>query len=346
MESYLHSVAWGCLSHPSYHNPEFDVVFPSQDTFLSAFDSAGFLFCSGLPDLFSSGEPPSLAWFTSVSLDIFQDRDLVPHKSWGLYLHVFLKPGSEPVIYIGSATASDFGIRARMKDYRSLHAVSQEILNAINDGYALDHTIILGHCPLPRPANQPLIRGVCKSLEAAFSAIFWCMRSKSADYGHLGDQAVWDPEELSYGGLCTHSPLVEKIDGVEFTAEELDAIAEQRRLHKNEQHRKWSKDKNAEQRANPTPEFAAQRTKLNKSKYPSKKRKRDAAVANQTHYCDLCEKPYTSKEELQKHFQKPLHLRRAARGEKNFSCAPCGDTFPNKTRYDRHCRSKKHQDNC
>ena len=53
-------------------------------------------------------------------------------------------------------------------------------------------------------------------------------------YEHLGDYSVWDRAELPYGGLCTHSPLLEKLDGLQFTVEELNAIAEQRRLHKNE----------------------------------------------------------------------------------------------------------------
>jgi hypothetical protein len=343
MDSLLHSVAWSCLSHPSYHNPKFDVAFPTKDAFVSAFGSAGFLFCSGLLDVVHSAHPPSLAWFQSVSLNIFQDRDQVPSKSWGLYLHVFLKPGCEPLIYIGSATASDFGIRARFKDYQLLHAVSQQIIDAINNGYVLGHTVILGHCPIPQPADQPVIRGVCLSLETAFSAIFWCMRSKTTDYGHLEDHSGWNLEELPYGGLCTHSPLIEGIDSLNVSAEELNAIAEERRRHNNEYNRDWARANNAKQRANPTPEFAAQRTKINSSKYKNKKRKRDSAVANKTRYCDLCEKTYTSAKELEIHCQTPLHLRREARGEKDFSCAPCGVSYPNKTRYDRHCRSEKHK---
>lgn len=344
MDALLLSVTWGCLSHPSYHNPEFDIAFSSEDVFLSAYNSAGFLFCSDLLAVIQTG-PPSLAWFASVGLDIFQDRDRVPYKSWGLYLHVFLKPGFPPLLYCGSATATEFGLRARFKDYRLLHAVSQELLDAVQDGFVLVHSIILAHCPIPQPPDQPRIRAVCLALEAAFSAIFWCMVSKTSNYGHLGHNAIWDREELPWNGLCTHSPLLEGIGHLELTPEELDAIAREKKIHKNAYQREWSKADNAKKRANPTPEFAAQRTKINKSKYVGKKRKRDAAVANQTHYCELCEKSYTSAGELEKHRQTPLHLRRDTRGEKDFSCAPCGVSYPNKTRYDRHCRSQKHIDN-
>lgn len=203
MDSLLHSIAWGCLSHPSYHNPEFDVAFPSKDAFVSASASAGFLFCPGLLDVIQSAAPEE-SWFKSVSLNIFADLDDIPYKSWGIYIHVFIKPGYEPLIYIGSATASQMGIRACFKDYRLLHSVSQEVLNAVKEGDQLDHTVILGHCPIPQPADRPLIRGVCLALETVFSAIFGSMFSKTADYGHLEAHSVWDPEELPWGGGAMH----------------------------------------------------------------------------------------------------------------------------------------------
>ena len=47
-------------------------------------------------------------------------------------------------------------------------------------------------------------------------------------------------------------------------------------------------------------------------------------MENKEHYCELCEKSYTSARELEHHQKTSLHLRRVARGEKDFSCAPCG----------------------
>lgn len=85
MAELLLDVAWGCLSHPSYHNPQFDIIFPSEDVFVSTFNAAGFLFCSGLLDTIQTGAP-SLAWLASVGFKIHQDQDRVPHKSWRLYL--------------------------------------------------------------------------------------------------------------------------------------------------------------------------------------------------------------------------------------------------------------------
>ncbi|KAE8822878.1 hypothetical protein HRS9139_10218 [Pyrenophora teres f. teres] len=284
MDSMLHDIAWNCLAHESYHNPSFDAAFPTRDAFVSAFDSLGFEFCPGLLDVVASDDPPTLDWFKSVGLDIFADKDQIPHKSWGIYMHFYVKPEREALTYVGSATAAAFGIRARLKDYRTLHAMSQTILDAIRNGYTLDHAVILGHCPIPPPSRQPILRGVCLSTETAFHAIFWPMRSKDKEYGHLGDQQLWDPEDLSYGGLCTHSPLLESLDGLELTAEELDIIAETRRRRKNELLAKWCRDDNIKQRANPTPEFRAKRRAINKARYKTRKRKRDADVANKAHY--------------------------------------------------------------
>lgn len=251
MEALLLSVVLGCLLHSSYHNPQFDAAFSSsKDAFLSAFRSAGFVFCSGL-DVILSAQPPSLAWFESVGFSIVRDRRQIPFKCWGIYVHVFIKPGFPTLIYVGSATASDYGLRSRFKDYRLLHAVSQSILDAINDGYTLDHSIILAYCPIPKPVDRPLIRAVCLAFEAGFSAIFWCMRSTTRNYGHLGANSIWNRDELPWGGLCTHSPLVEGCDGLDLTPEELDAVAEGRRIRKNQITRDWVKANNAKNRVNP-----------------------------------------------------------------------------------------------
>jgi len=342
MDSLVLSVTWGCLSHKSYHNPVHDIPLPSQDALQALFLSAGFVLYPSLDDAIRSG-PPSFDWLASVGLDIHTDEALIPYKSWGIYLHILVKEDYLPLFYCGSATSSEFGLRGRCKDYRNQHSISPTVQDAFNDGFELEDTIIIGHCPIPRPSEQPYIRSLCLALEAAFSAIFWCICSRTCDYGHLGDNALWDREELPWGGLCTHSSLLEGVRNMELSAEDLDAVAEARRLRKNQLLRDWVKADNARNRANPTPEFAARRTKINARKYVSKKRKRDAAVANQTHHCELCDKSYTSDKELQTHFTTPLHTKRVERGSKDFICAPCGTSYPNRTRYDRHCGSAKHR---
>ncbi|RFN43949.1 putative pck1-phosphoenolpyruvate carboxykinase [Fusarium flagelliforme] len=105
------------------------------------------------------------------------------------------------------------------------------------DGYVLAHTIVLAHCRVPEPADQPHVRTLILALEAAFATIFWTMRSSTTPpgYGSLRDNAIWPLDDLPWGGLCTHNPLTEGVKGLELSAEEFTAVAEQRRLRKNDE---------------------------------------------------------------------------------------------------------------
>ncbi|KAF5665989.1 heat shock 70 (hsp70) [Fusarium heterosporum] len=93
----LLNLAWSLLVHPSYHSPAFDIVFPSHNALVSLFAAAGFLLLPDL-ELVLSGDRPSLSWFKSVGISIFE-RDQVPFKSWGIYLHVLIKSGSPPFYF-------------------------------------------------------------------------------------------------------------------------------------------------------------------------------------------------------------------------------------------------------
>lgn len=341
----LLDIAWSCLSHEAYTNPCFDLAFPTFEAFSTAFTSSGLTFCAGLSDVIEADDPPPVSWFVEVRDSFVEDCKLVPAKTWALYLHVMSKPGCPTLLYIGSATESTSGLRRRLKDYRLRHAISTEVLGALNDGYDITCTVLLAECSLPAPAGQPVLRALFLVLEAAFDAIFWPMRNNSTSYGQLGDNVIWPPSSLSWSGLCTHSPLIEGIKGLDLSSAELEKAAEIRRLKKNENLRAWTKERNKAMRANPTPEFKAERTKINKRRYKSKKAKRDSDVANAAHHCDLCDKNYTSAKELENHKQTPLHTKRAERGQKDFICAPCDSSFPNRVRFERHCASAMHKRN-
>ncbi|KAH8732765.1 Hsp70 protein-domain-containing protein [Phaeosphaeriaceae sp. PMI808] len=270
--------SWGCLSHSSYVTPQFKTLFPTQEEFIESFDSAEFSLDSDVLDIIQSSSPPPSAWFASIGFDPIEDQESIPRGSWALYLHVYAKD-DHIRLYIGSATSAD-GARRRFKDYRCAHAVSQTILDSLKHGWVHSYSIILGHCPIPLPSEQPRIRGVCLVLEAAFSAIFWPMLSQTTVYGQLGDNAIWDRSGLPWGGLCTHSPLLETIRGLDLPPDQLDAIAEQRKQRTRERNRDWVKADNARHRANPTPEFAAYRTKLNARKYIVRRKRIDADVVD------------------------------------------------------------------
>ena len=168
---------------------------------------------------------------------------------------------------------------------------------------------------------QPRVRALYLVLGAAFEAVFgaWCLFLN-----------VMDGWAIFQSGIARNFPGVDyalilhslKLSRTYNLAEELYAIAEEQRNHKKLNLRAWSKADNAKKRANPTPEFIAQRTEINKFRHKSKKKQRDAAVANKEHFCELCEKSYTSGKELEHHQKTYLHLRRIARGEKDFHVHP------------------------
>ena len=55
-----------------------------------------------------------------------------------------------------------------------MHALPEEIISALDKGFVLSHAHILGSLYNPK-ADQLHVRGLCLALEAAFSAIIWCM---------------------------------------------------------------------------------------------------------------------------------------------------------------------------
>lgn len=341
MSDILLTVAWGCLSHDSFKNPCFNIAFPSNELLVETFNNAEIVLCDGLDKVLKSTSPPTVAWLVSARISAVHDRSLLPAKSWGIYLHILKKSKYKTRIYIGVATESLYGLRSRFKDYANEHAISQKLINSLNDGYKIVRSVILLHCPIPEPASQPLFRALLLALETAFHAIFWAMWNPEKSYGQLSDNRIWSVSSFSWQGLGTHSPLLESVQGLDLTDEQLDAIAKARRERKNAVLRHWAKAKLKENRANPTPEFLAERTKINKRRHKTRKAQREHDVANAVHRCDLCEKNYTSAKELANHKSTPLHLRREARGSKDFKCPHCSFAAPNKTRINRHIATHK-----
>lgn len=316
----LLEVAWSRISHESYCDPCFDIAFPTFENLAAAYQSANLTSCDGLSNVIEAEAPPPVSWFMEVRNSYVQDSSLAPAKRWAMYLHVLDKPGCKTLLYLGSATDGTSSIRRRCKDYRLQHALAAEFLKALKDGYEITSTVLLARGPLPEPAIQPLLRALYVAIETAFDAIFWPMRNINTDYGHLGDNVIWSRASFSWAGLCTHSPLMEGVKRLDLSDTQLEEAAETRRLRKNERHRTWLKQTNEKMRANPTPEFKAERVKINKRRKKRRKNIIQADMANATHHYDLCDKTYTTAKILAQHKKTPLHTKRAARGRKDFYC--------------------------
>ncbi|PSK60511.1 hsp75-like protein [Elsinoe australis] len=307
----------GCLFHGSYINPDFEAAFPDNESLDEYYSSVDFVFVEDLDDVLSSDYPPTIAWLESVRDSYVQNRDLIPSKHWGLYLHLLKKHGSKPVITVGSATNTQNGLRTRLSNYNSLHNVSQEYRNAISAGYHLACTVLLAYAPMPQPADQPTIAALFKVLETAFHAIFWSMRNPSTSYGHLGDNRLWSSSSMGWSGLNTHSPLLEDVGGLEFSAEELEQIAQKRHEALNARHRGYAKANRIKAKEHPTERTEIARKKALRASSDSRRKKAATDHAKKTYQCEVCNRNLYNARNFAIHNQSTAHKKAVVKGGKS-----------------------------
>lgn len=102
-----------------------------------------------------------------------------------------------------------------MGNYRRGDNLPDLVQNALHEGYKIAHIGLICWISLPPVSLQPTIRVLFIALEAAFSYIFWAMRTVNKDYG-MSSICLWDRTTLEYDGCCSHCCLNEMITG-DFT---------------------------------------------------------------------------------------------------------------------------------
>ncbi|KAF2478895.1 hypothetical protein BDY17DRAFT_60980 [Neohortaea acidophila] len=323
-------ICWACLSVEAYICPVYRTVFPTYDQFRSVFVLMGFTFVDGLLDVVRAGSPPALSFFESLP-------SAIPRHAWGVYVLVLKKPGYKSLIYVGSGTEAKTGIRSRLRDHATRRTVPSGVEKAYAAGYTISHSAVLAHCPLPSAANVPLFRLVVLALEAAFSCFFWAMRSRTKSYS-FDNVCPWSRDAFTYGGLCSHSSLMESTYGLDFTAEELEAMAATSAQHKRDYDRAYG----ANLRANPTEAYKESQRAGRAKHAPKLKINQQAAVQNKTYHCDVCNVSCRDNASLELHNKSPRHIQRADRGTGDWECAPCNLSFKYKSAWDIHVKSKTH----
>lgn len=123
----ISSVTWASVNVPNYINLSFRTVLPSQEILSEMLCAAGLDFCPGLFKVLISDAPPPSKWFESLP-------PFVPLKTWGVYVLVLRQNGQDPLLYIGSGTQADRGVRARLSNYESGVNIPRYIDNALKDG--------------------------------------------------------------------------------------------------------------------------------------------------------------------------------------------------------------------
>lgn len=163
------------------------------------------------------------------------------------------------------------------------------------------------------------------AIEAVFTFVFGAATNLNTNSYGLGKMCLWDRDLLEYGGLCTHSPLIEAIRRdrrlpsgeivtvEELTEEEAAMIEEQKR----ESIREWCRNY-----------YHAARERSPERMKALAKRK------NKQHYDNNLEK--------MKNRDAARHQK--AKDEQLYHCAPCGQSLQNAQKLREHNETKTHKD--
>lgn len=319
MIEVLVSLVWACLLVPAYKHPIFMQVFSDRDVLAEFMTAACLGFCPGLLEVIRASSPPALSFFRSLP-----SKPSDTHRRWAVYALVLEKPGAIPLIYIGSGTSHDKGIRARFTKYNIFdHTVPYHVRLAVEKGYAIVHKGLLVWCPLPSAADVPRFRVLFVAIEAALTFLFWAMKSNNKDYGY-GSCCPWDRNARSYNGLCGHSALNEgAIGDFDLSAEQLEALATERRANVkayNADYYQASLQKDPEGFKAKNIAKAKKYAKENPEKVAAGKKRQDAKViASKKYHCVVCDKSFSCPSHLKTHNKGGPHLLKVAAAAKSAS---------------------------
>jgi hypothetical protein len=328
------AACWACIDVKTYINPRFRFVLDSPYTVAALFALAGVTFCPGLLDIVQSVSAPPVSWVESLS-------PVIPKNVWGVYVLVLKKPGYDPLLYVGSCTATYRGVRARLGEHRDGRLSPTNVKKARDFGYDITHMALLAYCDIPSPASIPEIRTLFAALEAVFTAVFWAMVPSENAFG-FSHMCPWDRDAFEWLGLGSHNPLHEAIrchDGeMDFTSQQLEDMA------------RITKEKNAEYqveyaralRANPTEEYRLRQDLNNRKQKPATQARQQAAVENQTYHCEVCNILCRDAASLRLHNDTPRHKKKLEHGDNDYECVDCGLSFRYLSNFNRHKLSKGH----
>lgn len=326
---YLVWLLWCCLTltPAKLKNPVFAMVLATEDVLQQLLSDSLLVFAPGLLDVLQSTTPPTVSYFKSLPICL--------SKFWAVYLLILEKQGCRPRIYIGSGTHTARGIAGRFSQYDTKTSLPICVEQALNDGFAIVHKGLLCWCPIPAAGIRFLVRALLIALEATFSFVLWAMRSRTKDYG-MPYLYPWSLEDIEYDGCCTHSALLEAIQGEEdgLTLEEIAAKQVKMEQTRKEKHVALSTVSNPIWRA--------------------------ADRASRTYACDICDEVFNDSTDLARHNTSQKHIDKAAGvtkvlkqpefkdwttnniAKKRYHCKICDKTFAVDSKLQRHRTTQKH----
>ncbi|CAA9963584.1 PCK1-phosphoenolpyruvate carboxykinase [Pyrenophora teres f. maculata] len=350
------------IESPSWFiNPEFKFLFDYRSSFDSIAACSPFTFAPGLYDVLTADKPPSIDYF----------RALPPADGllWAVYAVVVDKEDEESLLYVGSGTDATGGVLLRLAHYKpKCDKAPLHVRLALKRGYHIAHRGLLCWTPLPTAGLVPRVRARMLAVEALFAFLFFAVFAAITDslYQHI--MPPWRREESTWGPLCSHSPLNEKIAGdIHLSIEEVElvsAIQKARRV-------KYVKAHRAARKARDPDAFRA-RDRVTKNAWSARHHKRLAKVsannrqkarASRRFACDTCDLALQSQHALTLHLSTASHADRVAGVEKPeankynnnlqkarrakteanlYRCDVCEKSFPNTSSLSRHNEGKRH----
>jgi hypothetical protein len=335
----LHAT-WLCLSVTDWINPRFRTLFPAFDNLAALLPQLGLTFVPGLFEVLQRSSPPSVDWFLSLP-------DATPSKIWGVYVLV-LKRRRRYAVYIGSGTDSKkAGVRGRLVQHKSRRVEPSRVRDAKNQGYKQIHAALLCQCPIPAPAHVPTFRTALVAIEAAFHLIFWPMYNQDAKYSF--PDGPWSRDDYEWSGLSSHNPLsegvIDGVDNLEFTAEQLEFMAAASLERKREVRRDWDAKQKAERSPSEQREFLDFKAECNRRSQPKNLARDQHRKEEKTFYCTPCEKPFGRKGGLDRHLRTPRHKSVVA-DNCGLYCEPCDYQAKDRNVLHRHQSSAAHKRLC
>ena len=281
-----------------YINPTFKTVIPDRDAFDDLTAVCPLTYPPTLGDVLNAAGPPRFSYFATLPK---------PKKGfWAIYAVSMVKEGEKSCLYFGSGTDASTGVTNRTGQYFPGSLMLPRFVNrALNEGYTISHIGMICWTPIPSPGFVPRSRGLFLALEAVFTVVFHACNPMITD-SYLDDVQLWPRESVEWEPLCSHLLLNEGIIGdLTLSPEQLEEIAEARRVRRNARHQ-LSRDR---QRAEDPKAYAANERKT-KNDWNDKHRVRSNKTARQSHRkaqdakrfsCDDCQLPLASEKSLEVH---------------------------------------------
>lgn len=166
MMQFFTMLMWTCLCDTPFgkKNPRFAQFITSLAVLQGIATAAGLVFAPGLLDVVQSIAPPTLAFFEGLPTS-FAER-------WAIYAISLRKPGCRPLLYFGSGTSAELGVKGRLKQYDDGYLIPTYVQHALDDGYVITHKGLLCWIPSPDAASAPVSRLLIVLAETTLSYLF------------------------------------------------------------------------------------------------------------------------------------------------------------------------------